>query len=42
MKDKRVRRERTYVAVNSDFDCTGYIQPRSITWQTDVHSTSMR
>ena len=24
--------ERVYVKVNSDFDATGYIQPRSITW----------
>ena len=24
---------RTYVKVNSDFDATGYMQPRSITWQ---------
>lgn len=24
---------RIYVKVNSDFDCTGYIQPRSITWE---------
>ena len=26
------RMERVYVKVNSDFDATGYIQPRSITW----------
>ena len=32
MKDRRVRREKVYVAVNSDFDSTGYMQPRSITW----------
>ena len=25
--------ERVYVKVNSDFDATGYIQPRSITWK---------
>ncbi|MCC8151406.1 MAG: hypothetical protein LIO96_08130 [Lachnospiraceae bacterium] len=25
--------ERVYVAVNSDFDPTGYVQPRSVTWQ---------
>ena len=25
-------KERVYVKVNSDFDATGYIQPRSITW----------
>ena len=24
--------ERIYVNVNSDFDSTGYMQPRSITW----------
>ena len=24
--------ERVYVKVNSDFDATGYMQPRSITW----------
>lgn len=24
--------ERVYVKVNSDFDSTGYMQPRSITW----------
>ena len=24
--------ERVYVKVNSDFDLTGYIQPRSVTW----------
>ena len=32
MKDRRVHREKVYVAVNSDFDSTGYMQPRSITW----------
>lgn len=26
------RTERIYVKVNSDFDATGYMQPRSITW----------
>ena len=26
------RMERVYVKVNSDFDATGYMQPRSITW----------
>ena len=26
------RPERIYVKVNSDFDSTGYMQPRSITW----------
>lgn len=25
--------ERKYVKVNSDFDSTGYTQPRSITWE---------
>lgn len=25
--------ERVYVKVNSDFDNTGYMQPRSITWK---------
>ena len=25
--------ERVYVKVNSDFDATGYMQPRSITWK---------
>ena len=24
--------ERIYIKVNSDFDATGYMQPRSITW----------
>ena len=27
------RPERVYVKVNSDFDSTGYMQPRSITWR---------
>ena len=27
------RPERIYVQVNSDFDSTGYMQPRSITWK---------
>lgn len=27
------RPERTYVKVNSDFDSTGFMQPRSITWK---------
>lgn len=31
------RAERIYVKVNSDFDATGYMQPRSITW-TDGRS----
>ena len=26
-------KECVYVKVNSDFDATGYIQPRSITWE---------
>lgn len=26
------KRERIYVKVSSDFDSTGYMQPRSITW----------
>ena len=25
--------ERVYVQVNSDFDATGFMQPRSITWK---------
>ena len=25
--------QRVYVKVNSDFDSTGYMQPRSITWK---------
>ncbi|MDD6024763.1 MAG: hypothetical protein PUC06_11115 [Oscillospiraceae bacterium] len=25
--------QRVYVKVNSDFDATGYMQPRSITWK---------
>ncbi len=27
------RLEKVYVKVNSDFDATGYMQPRSITWK---------
>ncbi len=27
-----MKTERTYVKVNSDFDATGYMQPKSITW----------
>lgn len=27
------RPEKVYVKVNSDFDSTGYMQPRSITWK---------
>ena len=30
---KPARPERIYVKVNSDFDSTGYMQPRSIIWQ---------
>ncbi len=29
---KPQRPERVYVKVNSDFDSTGFMQPRSITW----------
>ena len=32
MKQRIPRRERVYVKVNSDFDATGYMQPRTITW----------
>jgi len=32
MKHPVIRMERVYVKVNSDFDSTGYMQPRSITW----------
>ena len=39
--------ERVYVKVNSDFDSTGYMQPKSITWADGrtfaidaVHGTS--
>ena len=28
----REQTERVYVKVSSDFDCTGYMQPRTITW----------
>ena len=28
-----MKTERTYVKVNSDFDATGYMQPRAITWR---------
>ena len=30
---QRTKTERIYVKVNSDFDSTGYMQPRSITWK---------
>ena len=29
---RSAHQERVYVRVNSDFDSTGYMQPRSITW----------
>ena len=32
MNPRVSRPERIYVKVNSDFDATGYMQPRSITW----------
>ena len=32
MRSSTRRFERIYVKVNSDFDTTGYVQPRSITW----------
>lgn len=28
----RTKKERVYVKVSSDFDATGYMQPRAITW----------
>ena len=28
----RRKTEKVYVKVNSDFDATGYMQPRQITW----------
>ena len=31
--EHRTRPQRVYVKVNSDFDSTGYMQPRSITWK---------
>lgn len=33
MKQPTIRMERVYVKVNSDFDSTGYMQPRTITWR---------
>ncbi len=30
---RRMSDMRTYVKVTSDFDCTGYMQPRVITWK---------
>ena len=30
---KPLRPEKVYVKVNSDFDSTGFMQPRSITWK---------
>ena len=32
MRGKRMKTEKVYVKVTSDFDATGYMQPRSITW----------
>ena len=32
MKQPKIRMERVYVKVNSDFDVTGYMHPRTITW----------
>ena len=32
MKQQPIRMERVYVKVNSDFDATGYLHPRTITW----------
>lgn len=32
MTPARIKHERIYVKVNSDFDSTGYMHPRSITW----------
>ena len=29
----RRKQERVYVRVNSDFDQTGYMQPRAVTWE---------
>ena len=28
----KIRMQRVYVKVNSDFDATGYMQPKTITW----------
>lgn len=33
MKQPVIKMERVYVKVTSDFDSTGYMQPRSITWK---------
>ncbi len=33
MKQPAIRMERVYVKVNSDFDSTGFMQPRMITWE---------
>lgn len=30
--NRKQAQQRVYVKVNSDFDSTGYMQPRSITW----------
>lgn len=32
MTPKRKITERIYIRVNSDFDATGYMQPKTITW----------
>ncbi len=32
MKPSRPQTEKVYVKVSSDFDATGYMQPRAITW----------
>lgn len=32
MEARNTKHERIYVKVNSDFDSTGYMQPRTITW----------
>lgn len=33
MRPSAARTEKVYVKVNSDFDSTGYMQPRAITWE---------
>lgn len=33
MKQQTIQMKRVYVKVTSDFDATGYMQPRSITWE---------
>ena len=37
---KRIKIERVYVKVASEFDSTGYMQPTSITWRTAGPSLS--